>query len=211
MSMSTQKEKSASKQDCKGQNNKTHSFLHTHVHSCLTAFNLNIRKEWQSYRKRVTEKEDVFLMPCDCLQISSFPFHTEIGLRGWRPPVNKLSCPRLSDCLCSASLTLTLLDLTIKKQHWAMSAFGWEAAKAHIHLLTFQRLIMILCNTFFLYSRQLCTGVGSGVLHTRLIAWGVKLKSLLPWPLKIPQHYLQIWKQLQQIGSDQTCNSLLPT
>lgn len=119
--------------------------------------------------------------------------------------------PHLSDCLCSASLTLTLLDLTIKKQHWAMSAFGWEAAKAHIHLLTFQRLIMILCNTFFLYSTQLCTGVGSGVLHTRLIAWGVKLKSLLPWPLKIPQHYLQIWKQLQQIGSDQTCNSLLPT
>lgn len=140
MSMSTQKEKSASKQDCKGQNNKTHSFLHTHVHSCLTAFNLNIRKEWQSYLKRVTEKEDVFLMPCDCLQISSFPFHTEIGLRGWRPPVNKLSCPRLSDCLCSASLTLTLLDLTIKKQHWATSAFGWEAAKAHIHAADFSKI-----------------------------------------------------------------------
>lgn len=96
--------------------------------------------------------------------------------------------------LRSALLMLTLLDLTIKKQHWAMSALGWEAAKAHIHAAGFWK-IMTLCGTFFLYPRQFYTGVSSGVLH---IAWGVKLKSLLPVAIK--KSHSTIYKYASNYG-----------
>lgn len=55
---------------------KTHSFPHIHVHSCLAAFHLNIRTEWQSSQKRAAEMEEgpfTSLMPHDCYRFHLFP------------------------------------------------------------------------------------------------------------------------------------------